>query len=778
MMFLRFLPLALLLSVALPALGSSETSTPHPRIDRYGDPLPPSVIARLGTLCFRGVRGCLAFSPDGKLLAAATGEIGERVTLWQATTGREVRRIDASAALSKLAFSPDGKRLACSTNDNRCQVFEMASGKKLFAVKGACGDFSGDGKMLVTADAYATDPRGYVWDAATGRQLHQWPGAKGNNGLLLAVGGQTVAVLDWSRRTEAEIRDIATGKKIRSLRRAARAKPNPGIPDGWRYLTLTRDDKTLAAVSTTGVGTDDIAIELWDIESGKMTTTWRGSVPNCCVFSSDGKRLAWTTGYGAGGGPRLWVGERTGDGGMRVTGTPTYSVEPPYFSPDGKLLAVVTHGSIVSFREAATGKEVRALETHDSPVTFLAFTPDGRHVISQAGADLFAWETASGRLLRRGPGPLVGRESIEHVLPDGRLLTNDPDQNLVRLRDMLAGQVEQRMAAKRPNFFVPSVSVPASAGRRVAIHRGDSEVSVFDLKTGQRDYRLDDTEARQALKLSDDGDVLVWCNGADGKRLSRDRDGKVNIHVHRRASGKTFVLAGPPKPDRWLHHFEHYPCLSPDGHWLLFPTQEGRLRRWDLTTGEELSPLPEPLGTVDRFRWSPDGRFAAMCGTVSPRRFKGWGGPLEWRVWDVARGTRLAHLTLPRPPDRVYFSPDGRTMLITNEQGGIHSWEVATGKERKQLRGHLSYRIGALAVSADGRMLVSGGHDSQVLVWDLTGHMPDGQWRPARLSADKLRDAWKTLGGADAASAYAAMWQLAVDPEGTIALLRERLRPV
>src|SRR5262249_5462384 len=73
----------------------------------------------------------------------------------------------------------------------------------------------------------------------------------------------------------------------------------------------------------------------------------------------------------------------------------------------------------------------------------------------------------------------------------------------------------------------------------------------------------------------------------------------------------------------------------------------------------------------------------------------------------------------------------------------------------------------------DGRTLLSGGDDAQVLAWDLTGRRGAG-----RASDGQARAGWDALAGTDARAAYRAAWGLASDPERTLPLLRKNVRPV
>jgi RNA polymerase sigma factor (sigma-70 family) len=727
-----------------------------PGTDRHGDPLPPGAIARLGTLRFRGVRGCLAFSPNGKQLAAATEPAGAVVTLYDTATGRAGRRFPTPATLTRVAFAPDGKRLACSDNSSRSQVLDVATGKQLFAAAGSHAAFADGGKTLVTADGYGAAPQVRVLDAGTGRLLRAWPTTKarvkagpfdqGAVEMAVASSASVLALIDRTALEVVQIRDLATGATTRSIRLAG---------EGSQWLALAPDGKTLATASRSSV-------RLWDTTTGKEVRGWKQRADGPPVFMPSGQGVAWT-GYDERKGiARVWAGTRA-DAAPKAVGPPVNNFQPPCFSPDGKVLAVVTDGHAVQLRRVADGKEVRPLDAHDGPVYGLAFTADGRHVVSRARDGVLAWEALSGRLLRRSAGGEVPGESLAGLLPDGRLLTAqrtaDPTISFFRVREAPTGREVLRVQG-RPDAGQLTV---APGGRYAGLGgERDGGFSVLDLRTGRWRYRLDPREAHFEPKLSADGDVLAWHPGVVGAP---------EVHVRRHPTGKVLVVKGlPQNMDRARSR------MSPDGRWLVVVGEEGPLRRWDLAAGKEAPPLAGAQRTVWEVLWSPDGRLVLARGSAAARTVIDRRARRDVRAWDADSGRRLTHLDLEGAPSCLLFAPDGRT-LLTADREEIRLREVATGQERARLRGHVAAWVTALAASADGRLLASGGDDAQVLVWDLTGRAPDGRWRTARQRPEQLAAAWEALAGADARAAYAALWQLAADPEGATALLGQRLRP-
>jgi WD40 repeat protein len=690
------------------------------RTDRYGDPLPPGAIARLGTIRLRHAEdiGEVAFSPDGKLLVSADGlgtAFGPGVTrpenlcLWEASTGKRLRRFGTGGSLSRVAFSPDGKLIA-STLVNEISLWDVVTGNELraFSILGGRSNvvtdvaFSPDGKLLASA---GYDQRVRLWDPSTGKELSRL-GEQASSvcsiafmapmGKVLATANSHGTVHLWEAATGRELRHFVVPQES-SLRLS---------PDGRMLIVRGRNTP----------------ISLWDVATAKKLYSLADS--KTCNFpiavSADGKAVAAADDEGK---IRIWDAA-TGTK-RQVFQTTTIADQPSTievraFSPDGKTLVTADQGQLRLW-DVATGRERLPFPGHPGTIDQLVYARDGK-TLSSRGPDgtVIRWDVATAQPLSRAEiaGPVDGSFVFS---PDGRILVPASGPAPVSLWGVATGKELSRLHGHdkviNAAAFSPDGKALASAG-------DDGTACLWDVATAKelRTIRVPTQGYRMAcVAFTPDGKALVTGSSDRTIRLWDCATGKLLREVATKQQFGEYE-------DR--HRMVFSFLVAPDGHTLLAHA-DGRVYRWDLATGRELPPFVPEGSAGWAFALSADGRMAA---TVRFDRKAQLANKVD--VWELPSGKRIRQFEAPYELRAVAFAPDGRTVAS------------------------------------------AGGGDCAILIWDVTGLLEDGRLPAVPLAARELAQLWDDLAAADAAVAARAVWRMTAGGPQVGSFLRRRLLPV
>jgi WD40 repeat protein len=604
-----------------------------------------------------------------------------------------------------VAYSPDGRRIVTGGgwDDRTAKVWDAATGKALFTLAGhgnavLSTSFSPDGQRIVTA---CDDRTARVWDAATGKKLLSLKGhASGIYSAAFSPDGRQIVT--GSRDTTARLWDATTGRELGRLTGHRQLIYAVAFsPDGSRVVT----------------GSGDTTARLWDTATGREMRRLTGHKQpiHAVAFSPDGSRVVtgsddataklWDAatgkellslqpyaGVATGSNPRNSAGTAGGAQALYGHTGPIYAVA---FSPDGRQILTGSLDSTVKLWDATTGREIGTLEGHGWGVTAVAFSPNGQQILT-GGFDQTArvWDVTILRdhpeyeaLSFKVPGIPVNSVAFS---PDGRWLITSSGYRRARVWNAATGQLQMTLSGHQGIVYFATFSPD---GQRIVTTSVDRTARVWDANTGGLLLTLDTRAPVLGAAFSPDGQRIVTACSDNTARVWDATAGRLLL-----------TLRG--------HHGEvRAAAFSPDGQHIVTVSRDRTGHVWNAATGRPLFTLQGHKREVFSVAFSPDGR-RIVTGSMDRTA----------RIWDADTGLEqrvlIGHMRLVRA---VAFSPDGRQIVTSSNDGTVKIWDARLGQELLTLQGDGAPKSG-VAFSPDGCHIAASSTDGTVAVW--TGAAP------------------------------------------------------
>jgi WD40 repeat protein len=616
--------------------------------------------------------------------------------------GSLIRTLEGhKGVVTAVAVTPDGRRAVSTSNDRTVRVWDLETGQTIRTFR---AHTDAANAMAIMPDgcravSASTDNTLRIWDLKTGQRIRALEGhTRPVRAVTVTSDGHRA--LSASGDQTLRLWDLETGQTIRTL------EGHTGPV--WAVAVTANGHHAIS-------GSYDRTLRFWDLESGQTIRMLEGHTDgvNTVTLTSDGCRaVSASTDDSELCTLRLWD---LGTGKTIRTFQEPGFVRDMAITPDGRHAIWISDDHALRLWDLESGQSLRALEVQDMKlfcdmVRSVAVTPNGRRAVSgSSDGRLRVWDLdcLPKSISEKGTGsrPWLG------VLFRKSLSALDSGQTI---RTLEGHTFEVIAVAVTPE--VRAVAVTPDGHHAVLVSK-DRTLRLWELGTGQtiRTFRSHaglvnalavTPDGCRAVSASDDGTLRLW-------DLSSGR----TIRTLRTLKGDSLMIRELQEKNRSIHRPKPVKAaaVTPDGRHAISVSWLGEVRLWDLRWGPTIRMLE---ATVNAVAITPDSRHAVLA---SDNALLLWDleAVLKLQFGEPDNSQTLRALQgHTGDVNAVAVTRDGRRVVSASSDATLRLWDLGTGQTLRTLQGHTD-KVNAVAVRADGRRAVSGSSDATLRLWDL-----------------------------------------------------------
>lgn len=355
--------------------------------------------------------------------------------------------------------------------------------------------------------------------------------------------------------------------------------------------TVSRPVLICALVMTAACGQSydrNARVKEWELEPGHKA----GVIG--LAFSPDGQRIYSVDIHGG-----IIVWEPATGKVLRSFQAQRQTVGVMALSADCKLLATGSNDSTIKIFDAETGRELRTLTEHIREIYGLAFSPDGRRLVSTDGHGVARlWDTSTWQVVHKWGGPRVAKD-IEFSASGDPAFSADGRTLVVRGRDRDVWHFDGATGQTVRRAELEPIADPK-----------DSRRGRFGV------MRLAESKAWSGVSIAPEA-IYLW---------------EKRTKIPKKIEGTAGLLE--TRESYWVPTV----ALARDEQWLAL-SFSNKVYLVDLASGKRMHTLAGHINGVRQLVFSPDGKVLAS-GSYD----------CTVKLWDVATGRALRNFGSPPPP--------------------------------------------------------------------------------------------------------------------------------